>query len=65
MTITVSSFEDETVIEQSKINDNPLLEHKYRSYCHLLSICLNAALSSFYIGYSLVAASAMQFTYIY
>lgn len=33
---------------------NPLITPKYKSYKSLAAICLNASLSAFFVGYSLV-----------
>ena len=32
----------------------PLINRRYKSFCQILSICINACLSSIFIGYSLV-----------
>lgn len=33
---------------------SPLITPKYKSYLSLVAICLNASLSAFFVGYSLV-----------
>ena len=33
---------------------NPLITQQYNSFCKLLTICFNACLASFFVGYSLV-----------
>ena len=39
---------------------NPLIGNKYKSFPQLVAICINACLSSFFVGYSLVYVGALH-----
>jgi hypothetical protein len=41
-------------------NDNPLITPLYKSYWKLLAICMNASLSAFFVGYSLVYIGSLS-----